>query len=232
MEIDKLTEYHKLNDELIANFIADKEYGFDFDIDRLFMILKTMNPQRFGYRGQRYFCKLLDFKEIPSKLGAGDFLNSLNENVEFKCSFLDVNKRFIHVKHIRPWQPLHYFYVFVVDFIDYSNIKYDCYKLTATEMAQELILLKATPCNNTAVANQSNNNIELGFSIELGSIDHQRWLKSYYKDSFDFRAISEKKRKEWAYIKELEEKAGIRPKECSRSHKKKNGENQLYLDLD
>lgn len=231
MEIDKLTEYHKLNDELIANFIADKEYGFDFDIDRLFMILKTMNPQRFGYRGQRYFCKLLDFKEIPSKLGAGDFLNSLNENVEFKCSFLDVNKRFIHVKHIRPWQPLNYFYILAVDFIDYTDIKYDCYVIPADKMAQELILLKATPCNNTAEANQNNKNIELGFSLELGSPDHQRWLKEYHKRNFDFRALSEKKREDWKYIKQLEEIAEIKRKTGQKVVIKPIDRSQMTLDL-
>lgn len=204
MELKEIINLHEQIDEILTKFKNDKEFGFDKDIDRFCLLAKLLNPQTYGNRVQCYFANIMDYTIIPSSLDKGDFLNKYGETVEFKCSFLTKLSRDINVRQIRTYQSeLKYYYVFTVDFLDYNNIRYKTYRLTKSQMLQEVNLLGAKPCHSTKVANTNNLNVEVGFAIKYGSLNHKRWESTYLLNEFDIKSISIKKIESMSEVEKL-----------------------------
>lgn len=187
---DEIIAMYELQDVINQNFKKNKEYGFDLDVDSFFLRCRNLKTQIYGLRVQAYLCTLLKYKTTPSSDDCGDFKTRENQDVEFKCSFLDNFAKSINVKQIRNWQDLDFYYVFTVDYTDYRNISYKCYKLTKQQMEEECSLMNAKPVHSTKKNNENNEKVELGFSIKVGSEHYDRWEVRYLNRKLDLKALS------------------------------------------
>lgn len=190
LSIQELKEYNRVADEITSKFKADVDYGEEFNIDYFFLLIKNLSPQRYGLRAQDYIAKIMDYKKISSKEDMGDFLTKEGEAVEFKCSFLTSNSNNINIRQIRLWQKLKYYYIFTVNFNNYNDIEYKCYKLTKEEMIKECEILKAGSCHMTKENHEQNEKIELGMQIKIGDEAYKRFEDKYLLKDFDIRKVA------------------------------------------
>lgn len=193
---EEIIAMYELQDIINSNFKGNKEYGFDLDVDSFFLRCRNLKTQIYGLRVQAYLCTLLKYRTTPSSDDCGDFKTRENQDVEFKCSFLDNQAKAINVKQIRNWQDLDYYYCFTVDYSDYRNIAYKCYKLTKKQMEEECTTLNAKPVHSTKKNNENNEKVELGFSIKIGSEHYNRWEEKYLNKKLDLKALSDERIKE------------------------------------
>lgn len=207
----ELITFLKTSEVLNTKFAKDLKYGFDLDLDSFMLRIYNLNPSMYGYRFQAYLSLKMEYTAVPSTDDQGDFLNREGESVELKCSFQTCTNKIINVKNIRIWQPTKYYYIFAVDYADFENLKYDCFKLNKQEMIEEMLLCGARPQSNTKAINSEHENRNESFSIKIGSNTHTRWLEKYKLNNFDLRKICDEKVKEANYkenllntIKELE----------------------------
>lgn len=187
-----ITMYESL-DVLYGNIKQNKTYGFDLDVDSFFLRHRYAKTQIYGLRVQAYLCTLLKYKNTPSSDDCGDFKTREGEDVEFKCSFLDNYVRVFNIKQIRQWQDLNWYYVFTVDFSNYRNIIYKCYKLTKEQMNNECILMNAKPVHKTKKNNENDDKVELGFSIKEDSEHFKRWEEKYLNKKIDLKVLSDER---------------------------------------
>lgn len=190
---EEIIAMYELQDVINNNFNQDKQYGFDLDLDSFFLRCRNLKTQIYGLRVQAYLSTLLKYKPTPSSEDCGDFKTRENEDVEFKCSFLDNYSKNINIKNIRRWQDIDYYYVFTVDYSDYRNLIYKCYKLNRKQMDDECKVMNAQPVHSTKKANEHNEKIELGFSVKVGSDHFLRWEDNYLNKKFDLRKLSEER---------------------------------------
>lgn len=199
--------YERL-DVLYSNIKENKTYGFDLDVYSFFLRHRYAKTQIYGLRVQAYLCTLLKYKTTPSSEDCGDFKTRESEDVEFKCSFLDKYSRQINVKQIRPWQDLDYYYIFTVDYSNYQDLIYKCYKLTKKQMTDECVLMNAKPTHSTKKNNENNDKIELGFFVNLNSEHFIRWENNYLNKKLDLQLLSDERLAEIStttqYIDEIE----------------------------
>jgi hypothetical protein len=171
----EIIEMYKLQDIINEKFYQDQKYGFDLDVDSFFLRCRNLKTQIYGLRVQAYISTLLKYKTTPTSDDCGDFKNRENEDIEFKCSFIDKYSKSINVKQIRSWQDIDFYYCFTVDYTDYTNLIYKCYKLTKKDMEKECFIMNAKPIHSTKKNNENNDKIELGFSIKLNTENFKRW---------------------------------------------------------
>lgn len=190
---DEIISMYEMQDIINGNFKGNKEYGFDLDVDSFFLRCRNLKTQIYGLRVQAYLCTLLKYKTTPSSEDCGDFKTRENQDVELKCSFIDAYARNINVKQIRQWQGLDWYYCFTVDYSDYRNIIYKCYKLTKEQMAEECSIINAKPVHSTKKNNENNEKVELGFSIKIGSEHFDRWETRYLNKKLDLNALSQER---------------------------------------
>lgn len=193
---EEIIQIYELQDIINSNFSEDKYYGFDLDLDSFFLRCRNLKPQVYGLRVQAYLSLLFKYKTTPSSLDCGDFKTRENEDVEFKCSFIDKISKKINVRQIRKWQDIDYYYIFTVDYTDYKNIIYKCYKLNKKEFKEECLLLNAQPIHSTKKSNENNDKVEYGFSINLDSEHFRRWEENYLNKKLDLKLLSEERLKE------------------------------------
>lgn len=185
---EELIEFYKKFDSLKKKFKEDKQYGFDLEADKFFLRVRPLKTQIYGLRVQCYFAYHMDFTITPSSLDTGDFRTKANHDIEFKCSFLDEESNSINVKQIRNWQDLDYYYIFTVDYKNYSSIEYKCYELSKEQMIEECKIMNAKPVANVKDKNNTEH-ASLGFSIQVGSEHFKRWEKKYLNKKFDIKKI-------------------------------------------
>lgn len=188
----ELIEFNKQKEQIASFFKNDSSYGFDKPIDEFFLLCKTGNPQSYGLRAEKYFALTMGYEVIPSSLDLGDFYNLEGEAVEFKCSFLSETQKKINIKQVRIWQDLQYYYIFSVDFTDYENIIYKCYKLSA-EVMNGYIEKYGRPCHSTKSNNDENEKVEMGFSFHIGSKLYHEFEEKYLLKRFDIKKLADKR---------------------------------------
>lgn len=193
---EDLIKMYEMQDIINQNFNENKTYGFDLDIYSFLLRCRYLKPQIYGLRLQAFISTLLKYKTTPSSLDCGDFKTRENEDVEFKCSFMDKIIRQFNVKQVRPWQELDWYYVFTVDFSDYRSLIYKCYKLTNKQMKEECELMGAKAIHSTKKSNENNENIELGFTVKLDTEHFLRWEANYLNKKLDLEALSQERLEE------------------------------------
>jgi hypothetical protein len=200
---EELIKFLEQSEIITKSFVDDSQYGFDLDLDSFMLRVYNLNPQRYGFRLQAYFTLMMGYEVIPSTQDLGDFRTIEGEPAELKCSFITQTNNIINVKQIRIWQKTKYYYILAVDFNDFRNITYECFKLSKREMQEEMIFCNATPSHSTKRRNEDNVNIEQSLVVKKGSETHKRWIENYKLENFDFRKICENKVKEKSYKEQL-----------------------------
>lgn len=213
---EELIEIYKKQDIINQNFNEDKFYGFDLDLYSFLLRCRYLKPQSYGLRLQAYLSTLLKYKATASSEDCGDFRTRENEDVELKCSFIDKTIRQFNVKQVRNWQDIDWYYVFTVDFKDYENLIYKCYKLTKRQMLNECDLINASASHSTKMNNLQNKKIEVGFSIKLNSDHYKRWEENYLNKKLDLEFLSEERLKEVQSEKDFKETIENYKKEVER----------------
>jgi len=167
-------------DAIKKRFNDNAKYGHDLRLNEFLLQAKTLPPSAYGYRMQSYFSMLFDCQVISSKSDLGDFINQLEQVIEFKCSFLSESMNKINIKQIRLWQDIDEYYVFVSDFEKYDDIKTYLFKLSKSQMVEECDLMNAKSCHMTESNYSQNEKVELGFSIAKDSENWKRWTDRYH----------------------------------------------------
>lgn len=175
-----LIDINVILDAIKKRFNSNSKYGHDLRLNEFLLQAKTLQPSAYGFRMQSYFSMLFDCQVISSKSDLGDFINQLEQVVEFKCSFLSDNMNKINIKQIRLWQDIDEYYVFVSDFENYEDIKTYLFKLSKSQMIEECDVMNAKSCHMTESNYSQNEKVELGFSISKDSENWKRWIERYH----------------------------------------------------
>lgn len=186
---DLIDIYQRL-DMLKKEFKQNKNYCFDMMPQQFFLRVRQLKTQVYGLRVQGYFAYHLDFDITPSSWDCGDFKDSLGQDIEFKCSFIDNDSQNINVKQIRLWQPLDYYYIMTIDYRDYTDIKYNLFILDKEEMIKECEIINACAVANTK--EHTTDKSSLGFSIKENTEHFERWQNRYLNNKFNINKVVSK----------------------------------------
>ncbi len=201
---EELIQLHSMLEMIQNNFITEG-LPFNLNIDEYYLQAKALNPQQYGIAIQKHFSTLLGYETVPQSQDRGDFKTNENEFVEFKTSYIDQFSRNLNIKHIRLWQELDWFYVFGIFINNDFSIDYKLFKLTKEEMEEECRINNAVPTNMTKGNHQQNTKVELGFSVDVGSLTYKRWEQKYLRKNFDIKELSEKRLSQLKTYDEREE---------------------------
>lgn len=145
------------------------------------------NSQSYGARIQNYLIhnsngKLSKISQIEDK---GDCKNKNDVYIEIKISYKDIDNQF-SLLQIRHWQDVGYFIVFIDPDKEY---KANYFYLTFKQMNEELKLLGGN-CHGTKESNKENKNSSQRLSIKEGTVELDRWNKTYklsnYKEALNY----------------------------------------------
>lgn len=112
----------------------------------------------------------------------GDGFNDENLNYEIKCSNITPSNRMINIVQIREWHDIDYYIIMVNYFENDGKFKETLFfELSASEMKEELNLIKSSSAHGTPKSNKHNQNVEKRFSITIDDNNehYNRWLDSY-----------------------------------------------------
>jgi len=213
---EEIIAMYELQDTINKKFYEDKYYGFDLDLDSFFLRCRPLKTQIYGLRVQAFLSTRLKYKTTPSSEDCGDFKTRENEDVEFKCSFIDNFAKQINVKQIRQFQDIDWYYIFTVNYNDYRNIIYKLYKLSKKQMTEEMIIMNAQPIHSTKKQNEANEKVEYGFSIKLNSEHFKRWEDNYLNKKFDLRKLNEEALEELKNVSQIKKEIETYKQEIER----------------
>ena len=129
---------------------------------------------------ENYFIKKHNCERVSKNEDRGDFKKN-GRYYEYKSSGYNQNNS-VNMLQIRPWQDCDY----IIQSI--SDDGATTFVLTHAEMMLEMQRLKASPAHGTRKALEDNKTIEYMMNLQRDSVDWDRWIKNYCRESDIFQS--------------------------------------------
>ena len=185
-QIDLLTlrSLRSETQEVLSVIRADKRWGFSLSWETFILGMTFLPSQAYGTRIQNRLIKELYLEKVQAQSNNGDFRDVFGDYYELKVSILQHGESDMNMVQIRPWQKTHHF-CFAFD-VRTSVFKAYAFKLSPSQMDEEMRTMKAASAHGTAKANASNINVEYRMSLAISDDnDHfLRWKRLYQSNLF------------------------------------------------
>lgn len=160
----------------------DEEFGFEDDWVLFLKKMLLLSPKSYGTKIQNRIIKRNNFNKVSQTEDKGDFEIN-NEFFEIKTSIITITNKTANISGIRKHQEINGYYIILINAIDYSNPQTYVYRLSNTQMCEEMKKknMNASPLNGTKQANKDNKKIpyRIGLSIKSDNKHFIRWNENY-----------------------------------------------------
>ena len=161
-----INKVHLIKDDLIFLALSGEITEIDF-----YHITSLLTSQSRSPLWERFYIAKHSATKITARSNAGDFV--LNETpYEYKASGFNVDNA-LHIVQVRLWQKCDYIVQSIQDNKVYT------FRLTHAQMQEEVGMCGASSAHGTPEANRSNKNIEVRFTVIVGSDNWKRWIDRY-----------------------------------------------------
>ena len=175
--------------QIVEEINKNNYWGYEESWEYFILGMSFLSPQSYGAKIQNRLVNQLMLEKVRPGENKGDFKDQFGEYYEFKVSILSNNDSKINLVQIRPWQDINH-YCFVFDIRNEEFTPY-AFRLSKSQMKEELDIMKATAAHGTKDSNNNNKNIEYRMSISPNPENEhfKRWIEKY-KTNFDFTKIA------------------------------------------
>lgn len=184
---DLRTEKNRM--DAVKNEIhSNKRWGYDKPWEYFILGMSFLSSQSYGFRIQNRLVNQYGLEPVKPSENKGDFKDMMNQYYEFKTSIINDVNTSLNLVQIRPWQEVNH-YCFAFD-VRGGNFTGYAFRLSKSQMQDEIEIMRATSAHGTKSANVANQNIEvrIGIPVDIENEDFKRWL-SKYKIDFEFDKV-------------------------------------------